>query len=92
MPFHQGPPGGGAVQLRQPPLPGMTPKPAADETQPAAEGALLRALGHDPVSLDALQARCGLDTASLQAQLLELELAGQVGRLASGLFQRTQQG
>ena len=53
-----------------------------------AEPSLLRALGHDPVSLDALQARCGWSTAQLQGQLLELELAGQVGRLPGGLFQR----
>ncbi|MFY8192474.1 MAG: DNA-protecting protein DprA, partial [Limnohabitans sp.] len=38
--------------------------------------------------LDALQARCGWPTAQLQAQLLELELMGQVGRLPGGLFQR----
>lgn len=53
-----------------------------------ADDALLQALGHDPVSLDALQARCGWPTAQLQAQLLELELTGQVGRLPGGLFQR----
>jgi DNA processing protein len=52
------------------------------------EDALLRAMGHDPVSLDALQARCGWSTAQLQAQLLELELMGHVGRLPGGLFQR----
>jgi DNA processing protein len=52
------------------------------------ERELLRALGHDPVGLDALQARCGWPTAQLQAQLLELELMGQVGRLPGGLFQR----
>ena len=63
---------------------------AADAT-PCEESAVLRALGHDPASLDALQARCGLDTATLQAQLLELELAGRVARLASGLFQRVEQ-
>jgi DNA processing protein len=40
------------------------------------------------VSLDALQARTGLETARLQAQLLELELNGQVARLPGGLFQR----
>ncbi|MBA4266178.1 MAG: DNA-protecting protein DprA [Comamonadaceae bacterium] len=49
---------------------------------------LLEAIGHDPVSLDALQARTGLDTATLQARLLELELEGQVGRLPGGLLQR----
>lgn len=59
---------------------------AAGEDAPEDE--LLSALGHDPVSLDALQARCGWTTARLQAQLLELELMGQVGRLPGGLFQR----
>jgi len=49
---------------------------------------LLNALGFDPVGLDALQARCGLDAAQLQAELMGLELEGQVARLAGGLFQR----
>ena len=49
---------------------------------------LLEALGADPVSLDALQARTGLDTPTLQARLLTLELDGRVGRLPGGLFQR----
>lgn len=65
--------------------------PSDDGTPPGddnSEDTLLRAMGHDPVSLDALQARCGWPTANLQAQLLELELMGQVGRLPGGLFQR----
>lgn len=49
---------------------------------------LLNAMGFDPVGLEALQARTGLDTADLQAQLMGLELDGQVARLAGGLFQR----
>jgi DNA processing protein len=40
------------------------------------------------VSLDALSARTGFDTATLQIQLLELELAGAVARLPGGMFQR----
>jgi len=52
------------------------------------EDALLVSMGHDPVSLDALQARTGLDTPTLQARLLTLELDGAVGRLPGGLFQR----
>lgn len=61
----------------------------ADSTGPSAtDTALLAALGFDPVGLDALQARCGLDTASLQAQLMTLELDGLVKRLPGGLFQR----
>ena len=50
---------------------------------------LLDALGFDPVSLDALQARTGIDTPGLQAQLMALELDGLVARLPGGLFQRT---
>lgn len=49
---------------------------------------VLEALGSDPAGLDALLARTGLDTATLQARLLELELTGRVARLPGGLFQR----
>ena len=49
---------------------------------------VLDALGFDPLHLDAIQARCGLDTPTLQAQLLELELAARVARLDDGRFQR----
>ena len=59
--------------------------PTAGQT---CDDPLLAALGFDAVSLDALQARTGLDTARLQAQLLELELGGQLARLPGGLFQR----
>ena len=58
------------------------------ESVGAAEDDLLAALGFDASSLDALQARTGLDTAHLQARLLALELDGQVVRLPGGLFQR----
>jgi len=59
------------------------------DSEPFSENAaLLTALGFDPVGLDALQARCGLDTAELQAQLMGLELDGAVARLPGGLFQR----
>jgi DNA processing protein len=52
------------------------------------ERRLLRDIGFDPVSLDALCARTGCAAAALQAQLLEFELAGLVARLPGGLFQR----
>ncbi|MDO5289048.1 MAG: DNA-processing protein DprA [Pseudomonadota bacterium] len=61
-------------------------------TSDSSNDTLLHALGTDPVGLDALLARTGLDTATLQARLLELELNGQVGRLPGGLFQRLWQG
>lgn len=54
----------------------------------ASADPLLAALGFDIVSLDALLARTGLDTAQLQVRLLELELAGEIARLPGGLFQR----
>ena len=49
---------------------------------------MLKALGFDPIGLDALQARSGLATPDLQAQLMGLELQGLVARLPGGLFQR----
>ncbi len=73
--------GGAATDDAQAPAKG-------DEEAPAHEDPLLAALGFDAVSLDALQARTGLDTAHLQAQLLALELDGRVARLPGGLFQR----
>ena len=60
----------------------------ANDDADSTEHPLLVHMGFAPVSLDALQARCGLDTASLQGQLLTLELDGAVGRLPGGLFQR----
>lgn len=74
----------------------VTPFPAGAQThqddgkadEMCADSPLMRALGFDAVSLDALQARTGLDTGRLQAQLLELELSGLVARLPGGLFQR----
>jgi DNA processing protein len=60
-----------------------------DRSQPApGESGLLKALGFEPVTLDALVARTGEAAARLQAQLLELELKGEVARLPGGLFQR----
>ncbi|OOG48427.1 DNA-processing protein DprA [Polaromonas sp. A23] len=52
------------------------------------EDSLLAAMGFEPVSLDALQARTGLATAILQARLLDLEMGGELARLPGGLFQR----
>lgn len=70
-----------------------TPEPFAAQTgeeDAASDGQdpLLAALGFDAVSLDALQARTGLPTPFLQAQLLTLELDGKVARMPGGLFQR----
>ena len=84
------------AELRLPPTPAPAPPatPPAIDVAPPAPGSpdLLALLGHDPVGLDALQARSGLGTAELQAQLLVLELHGQLERLADGRFQRLVKG
>jgi DNA processing protein len=61
---------------------------APDGEPPGGEDPVLEALGYDPMSLDALQARTGWPTAQLSAHLLSLELEGRVGRLPGPLFQR----
>jgi DNA processing protein len=53
-----------------------------------AEDPLLAAMGYDPIGLDALIARTGIPADRLQAQLLQLELAGELARLPGGVFQR----
>jgi DNA processing protein len=69
--------------------PADAPTATAPAPQAMADDAgLLVHLGHDPVSLDALQARCGMPTPELQAELLTLELEGKVARLPGGLLQR----
>ena len=81
-------------------LPAATSFTAGDTAvgsgEPAAiapqESALLQAMGYDPVGLDALVNRTGMDAASLQVQLLELELDGVVARLPGALFQRVGRG
>ena len=57
-------------------------------TEAGSNAALLHALGHDPVTFDALSARTGMPSDRLAAELLGLELAGTVQRLPGGLFQR----
>ena len=69
---------------------GDTPPPAADAAD--AADPVLHALGHDPLSLDALIDRCGWAAPALSAHLLTLELEGLVARLPGGLYQRRQAG
>lgn len=68
-----------ASHANEPPLPPSLPE---------GEDPLLAALGHDPVTLDALAARTGWPAADLQARLLQLELDGHLARLPGGLLQR----
>ena len=62
------------------------PSPEAAST--ASEDDLLGHISFDPIVLDALAARTGLDAAHLQARLLTLELDGHIVRLPGALFQR----
>jgi DNA processing protein len=79
-------------ELRGPAQPSLLPRAQAPAAPPAAPSdtgnPLLAALGHDPVTLDALQARTGWPTGELLARLLEFELSGDVARLPGGLYQR----
>jgi DNA processing protein len=70
----------------QPSLFARLPHEPVDDAD--AHDALRAALGHDPVTFDALAARIGLPADQLAARLLDLELAGVVRRLPGGLLQR----
>lgn len=78
-------------QLTPPVLPHsklLKPTPNAQTDASFEPDNLVKSLGYDPVSIDALVARTGWDAASLQVRLMELELDGQVARLPGGLYQR----
>ena len=61
---------------------------AASGGRDPSDDTLLRAMGHDPVTFDALSSRTGLASDHLAAQLLDLELRGSLQRLPGGLLQR----
>jgi DNA processing protein len=80
-------------ELRWPRAGGATVPMAIAHEQAAPERSerhadVLRALGHDPVDLDQLAARTGIDTGPLTAALLELELTQDVERLPGNRYQR----
>lgn len=73
-------------ELRVAPLAGFVAPRAPDYT--GEHLALLQALGHGPVNVDALAALTDTDPGFLAGQLLVLELAGHLERLPGGFFQR----
>ncbi|MES2320558.1 MAG: DNA-processing protein DprA [Pseudomonadota bacterium] len=73
-------------ELQLAPLAGMLPNSTVEYD--GEHLALLLALGHGPVSGDALAALTDIDPGFLAGQLLALELDGQVERLPGGFFQR----
>lgn len=58
------------------------------DSEPHDTDPLLRAMGFDPISQEALSLRTGMGPAELGARLLELELTGQVSRLPGMRYQR----
>jgi len=70
-----------------PPMPAPAP-PAAQAPAGTVAERLLAALGFDPATPDLLAARCGLDAATVAAELLALELQGRVESLPGGGYQR----
>ncbi|WP_238139520.1 DNA-processing protein DprA [Roseateles aquatilis] len=67
----------------------VAPAPSAPVEPP--DHPLLRAIGHDTVSLEQLSQRSGWPQDELNATLLDLELEGHVARLPGSLFQRRRQ-
>ncbi|SEL50360.1 DNA protecting protein DprA [Roseateles sp. YR242] len=65
---------------------GGQPADPADTANPTHP--VLRALGHDPISLEQLSQRTGWSVNELAAVLLDLELEGEVARLPGARFQR----
>jgi DNA processing protein len=71
--------------------PGNWPAPVSAPSaalKVAASDPLLAAMAFDPVDIDALVARCALDAAAVNAQLLGLELDGLVEMLPGGMYRR----
>lgn len=60
----------------------------AEGDSPSSDDPVLVAMGHDPVTLDAMLDRTGMAIADLQVRLMTLELEGQAARLPGGLYQR----
>lgn len=70
------------------PLPATAAPSALEGDRNPLAARLLEAMGFDPVTPDLLAARCNLDAATLAAELLTLELQGQVEVLAGGSYRR----
>ena len=78
--------------------PATTGRPAGTQTEKGIEASssegelehrlVLDCIGHDPVTIDDLVARCGLTAEALSVILLRLELDGRVASLPGGRLQR----
>ncbi len=73
------------------PTPTPTPTPTPMQTSLGAttpEHSLLAHIGYDPTPLDSIASESALTASALQAELLGLELADRIERLADGRYQR----
>ncbi len=70
------------------PLARVQSQPPSQSPHAADTDPLLDAMGHELVSLDALVARTGWSTQTINVRLLDLELSGRVARRPGQLFQR----
>lgn len=67
----------------------LQPQPAQVKVEAATQSCpVLAAIGHDPVSPDALADRCKIGIADLSARLLSLELDGTIEMLPGGMIRR----
>jgi DNA processing protein len=64
------------------------PDLAKTTTKLPTDSPLLTSMGYDPVHPDVLAQRCNIESGELSAQLLVLELEGQVEIVAGGLYRR----
>lgn len=67
---------------------GLDPAGAAAGAPAAPAHPLLHLMGYDPVGLDALCARAGRGADEIVAQVLELELTGQIEKLPGNVYRR----
>lgn len=63
-------------------------RPPAAHANGAPHDGLLDTMGYDPIGVDLLSERSGLDAAALSARLLTLEMENRVERLPGGAYRR----
>ena len=73
---------------RQVPVIGDTASEASKTEDRPTVSPLLADMGFDPVDMDTLCQRHGMDAATLSAELLNLELMGQLESLPGGFYRR----
>lgn len=75
-------------ELRHMPALATSSATVVDTRTPIVEPGILAALGFDPVAPDALALRCEMDIATLNAELLTLEMDGHIEMLPGGMVRR----